>query len=153
MSMKENDKTSLNRKGTGKMKIALSVWQDRISTVFDAADQLLVLETSNGSESRRSTARLTSEDGPARATQLREMGVDALICGAISRPQEASIAAAGITVHPFVRGAVQDVVNAYEKGLLHTAAFALPGCQGRGMCAGRSKGRSRGAGCLRRQPQ
>lgn len=135
------------------MRIALSIWKDCLSTVFDAADQLLVVEKNGDGSFKRATARLNSSDGSARALQLKEMEIDVLICGAISRPQEAAIAASGIAVHPFLRGSVQDVINAYEKGLLHTAAFALPGCQGRGMCAGRSKGRSRGAGCLRRQSQ
>lgn len=127
------------------MKIALSVWKDCISTVFDAADQLLVVEKNNAGVLKRSIARLNSADGSSRAIQLREMKIDVLICGAISRPQEAAIAASGITVHPFVRGPVQEIIAAYESGQLHTAAFTLPGCQGR--CLGAVQGRQRGKGC------
>lgn len=127
------------------MKIALSVWKDCISTVFDAADQMLVVEKNGEGALKRSTARLNSADGSSRAMQLKEMKIDVLICGAISRPQEAAIAASGITVHPFLRGSVQEIIDAYESGQLHTAAFALPGCQGRGMGAG--QGRRHGKGC------
>ena len=128
------------------MKIALSVWKDCISTVFDAADQLLVVEKDGNGGFKRSTIRLNSTDGPSRAMQLKEASIDVLICGAISRLQEAAIVASGITVHPFMRGPVQEVITAYENGQLHTAAFALPGCQGRGTGAGSGKGR--GKGCL-----
>jgi len=126
------------------MKIALSVWKDCISTVFDAADQLLVVEKDGDGALKRSTIRINAADGRSRAMQLKESGIDVLICGAISRIQETAISAAGIAVHPFVRGPVQDVIDAYGNGRLHTAAFALPGCQGRGM----GQERRRGKGCL-----
>jgi predicted Fe-Mo cluster-binding NifX family protein len=129
------------------MKIALSVWKDCISTVFDAADQLLILEIIDGAESGGCAARLTSSDGPARAMQLKEMGVDTLICGAVSRLQEAAIAAAGIEVHAFVRGTVEEVVHAYQNGRLQTEAFALPGCRRRGMGRRRNPGRGRNGAC------
>ena len=127
------------------MKIALSVWKDCISTVFDAADQLLVAEKDGDGVFKRTPFRLNSTDGASRAMQLKAMGISVLICGAISRPQEAAIAASGITVHPFMRGSVQEIIDAYENGQLHTAAFALPGCRGRGFGTGR--GIQRGKGC------
>jgi predicted Fe-Mo cluster-binding NifX family protein len=126
------------------MKIALSVWKDCISTVFDAADQLLVVEKDGDGVLKRTPVRFNSADGPSRAMQLKEMEIDVLICGAISRSQEAAIAASGITVHPFLRGPVQEIIAAYESGQLHTAAFALPGCQGREMRTGQGRRRSRG---------
>ena len=125
------------------MKIALSIFRDSISTVFDAADQLLVVEKNGDGALKHSTARLNSADGSSRAVQLKEMKIAVLICGAISRQQEAAISAAGIKVHPFVRGPVQEIITAYERGRLHTAAFALPGCRGRRMGAGRGPGRCR----------
>jgi predicted Fe-Mo cluster-binding NifX family protein len=123
------------------MKIALSIWKDCISTVFDAADQLLVVEKNGDREFKRTSVRLNAADTASRATQLKEMEIEVLICGAISRPQEAAISAAGITVHPFVRGPVKEIIDAYESGQLHTAAFTLPGCQRRG------QERRRGRGC------
>ncbi len=127
------------------MKIALSVWKDCISTVFDAADQLVVVEKDGDRVRKRTPFRLNSADGVSRAMQLKEMDIDVLICGAISRPQEAAISASGITVHPFLRGSVQEIIDAYESGQLHTAAFALPGCRVQGFGAGRR--RQRGKGC------
>lgn len=127
------------------MRIALSIWKDCISTVFDAADQLLVVDKNGDGEIKRTPMRLNATDAASRAIQLKEMGVDVLICGAISRPLEAVIVEAGITVHPFVRGPVQEIIVAYGNGQLQTAAFMLPGCQRRGM--GPNRGRRSGRGC------
>ncbi|MFO7570574.1 MAG: NifB/NifX family molybdenum-iron cluster-binding protein [Smithellaceae bacterium] len=125
------------------MKIALSVWKDCISTVFDAADQLVIVEKDSDGSLKRSTVRLSVAGGPARAMQLAEMGVGVLICGAISRPQEVAISGSGITVYPFVRGPVQEILNAYLEGRLPSAVFSLPGCHGQGPGARRVQGRGR----------
>jgi predicted Fe-Mo cluster-binding NifX family protein len=129
------------------MKIALSVWKDCISTVFDAADQLLVVDKDIEGTFKRTSVRINSADGSARALQLKEMGIGVLICGAISRPQEAAISASGITVYPFVRGPIQEILDAYLDGRLHLETFALPGCYGQGRDAGR--GRRRAGTCRR----
>lgn len=128
------------------MKVALSVFKDSISTVFDVARQLLVLEMNGTNGQQRTMIKIDAADPVNRASQLREQKIDVLICGAISRPLQASISARGITIYPFVRGAVEDVIAAYQSGRLGHAVYALPGCRGRGpMGAGR--GRNRGMRC------
>jgi len=42
------------------MKIALSVWKDYISTVFDTADQLLVLEIDGTDSQKQSMVKLNA---------------------------------------------------------------------------------------------
>jgi predicted Fe-Mo cluster-binding NifX family protein len=110
------------------MKIALSIWKDCISTVFDAADQLLVLEPEGANGYKRTTLKLTAGDLKGRADEMKEHQVDVLICGAISRPLENLLTASGIEVFSFVRGPIEDVIGAYQSGNLHHAVFALPGC-------------------------
>ncbi len=61
------------------------------------------------------------------------MGIDALVCGAISRPQEAFLQAYGVAVVPFVTGNLREVVDAWGAGTLGSDTFAMPGCgRGRG---------------------
>jgi len=131
------------------MKLALSVYKDVISTVFDATDQLLILETDGANGNKRTMVPLNTAGLANRATQLKEQGIDVLICGAISRPLQASIAALGIDIHPFVRGSVDEVIAAYQSDHLGETSFSLPGCHGRGHGNGRGKGR--GMRCPRRQ--
>jgi predicted Fe-Mo cluster-binding NifX family protein len=123
------------------MKIALSVWKDCISTVFDAADQLLVLEIDGTDGQKRSMIKLNAADVVGRANQIKEKQIAVLICGAISRPLEASLVALGIEVYPFVRGAVTEVLAAYQNGSLNHAIFAMPGCHGRGCSRNRRQNR------------
>lgn len=111
------------------MKIALSAWKENVSIVFDTAEELLILEQREGNIFHWSIARFLSLEASARAKQLKTMGIDVLICGAISRPVEAVISAAGITVVSFVRGPAKEVLKAYITGQLQSGAFALPGCK------------------------
>jgi predicted Fe-Mo cluster-binding NifX family protein len=110
------------------MKIALSIWKDCISIVFDAADQLLILEPGGKNGYKRTIIKLISTDVAGRANEMKEQQIDVLICGAISRPFENLLMALGIQVHSFVRGPVEEVICAYQSGNLHHAVFALPGC-------------------------
>ncbi|MBN1473686.1 MAG: NifB/NifX family molybdenum-iron cluster-binding protein [Syntrophaceae bacterium] len=125
------------------MKVALSVFKDSISTVFDVSQQLLVLEINGAGEQKRTMVKLETIDPIRRASQLSEEGINVLICGAISMPMQASVSARNILVYPFVRGKVEDVISAYRYGKLGQAVYALPGCRRRGY--GGSRGRNRGA--------
>ncbi len=87
------------------MKVAISVFKDSVSTVFDASQHLLVLEINGAGEQKRAMVKLKTIDPIRRASQLSEEGVNVLICGAISMPMQASISARSIFVYPFVRGA------------------------------------------------
>ncbi len=127
------------------MKIALSIFKDSISTVFDAAEQLLIIDEDEATGKKRTLVKLSNADAAVRTTQLKEKGVDVLICGAISRPLESSISSAGIVVYPFVRGLLEDVIAAYQSGRISSAVFAMPGCR-RSECAGRRRNRSRQGG-------
>ena len=125
------------------MKIALSVWKDYISTVFDTADQLLVLENDGTNGQKRTKVKLNAADVAGRANQIKEMQIDVLICGAISRPLEAALNSLGIRVYAFVRGHVEEILAAYQNSRLDHAVFALPGCRGRGCSGNRRQNRRR----------
>lgn len=125
------------------MKIALSIFKDSISTVFDAADQLLILEENGTNGHKRTMVKLGSTDPANRATQIKDQGIDVLICGAISRPLQAAITSLGIAVYPFVRGPVEEIIAAHQNGQLSSEIFALPGCRGCGPQAG-GKGQHHG---------
>jgi predicted Fe-Mo cluster-binding NifX family protein len=123
------------------MRIAIPTWQGRVSPVFDTAQRLLVVELHNGDETGRTEQDLGRLFPPQRAVRLKELGVDVLICGAISRPLAGVIAASGIELVPFVSGECPDVLTAYLGGELAQPRFMMPGCCGRGM---RRRGRWRG---------
>jgi predicted Fe-Mo cluster-binding NifX family protein len=139
------------------MKIAVPISNDRISPVFDVAGRLLLVDVEEGEETDRAEVRLEDQEIGRRARRLAELGVDVLICGAVSRPLEMLIEGAGIQVIPHTCGNAEEVLRAYRAGELSDAAFVMPGCcghrrrfrGGRGGRAGRT-GRGGGAGRGRR---
>jgi predicted Fe-Mo cluster-binding NifX family protein len=109
------------------MKVALPVWQGRVSSVFDFAHRLLVVEVEKGKEKSRQEIILVEQIGPNRAATLKQLGVGVLICGAISRPLAETINGSGIQVLPFVSGPTEQIINAYMTGRLGQPQYILPG--------------------------
>ena len=109
-------------------RIALPVWSDQICTVFDFAQSLLVVEVEGISEISRKYFALTVEPALFRARRLRNLGVQTVICGALSHPLFTILIGYGITVIPYICGHVDEVLHAYFKGNLSQSYFRLPGC-------------------------
>jgi predicted Fe-Mo cluster-binding NifX family protein len=110
--------------------VALPVWGGRISPVFDAAGHLLVVEAEGGMEVDRREVPLEDGPLPSRARRLSELGVDVLICGAISRTLVDLLEDAGIKVVPWISGEPDPVLAAYLEGGLPDSGFTMPGCRG-----------------------
>jgi predicted Fe-Mo cluster-binding NifX family protein len=124
------------------MKVAVPVWQGRVSPVFDVAGQLLLVELVEGVVVGRREYPLPDAEPERRAAQLSELQVETLICGAISQALEALLTENGIRVHGRVCGSVDDVLKAFVAGTLGDAQYAMPGC------CGQQRRRFRG-GCRR----
>jgi predicted Fe-Mo cluster-binding NifX family protein len=63
-----------------------------------------------------------------RANRLTELGVELLICGAISRPLAAILLDLGMQLIPLVSGPVEEVLAAFLGDHLDEPRFLLPGC-------------------------
>ena len=124
------------------MKIAIPVWQGNVSSVFDFAHKLLLVELENGTEKNRQEVPLAERSCQERAAKLRQLNVDVLICGAISRPLVFMLSSSGIEVLPFVTGSTQQIMDAYKTGQLYQPQYALPGYwEGARRCFRRRRGR------------
>ena len=110
------------------MKIAISVCGNRVSTVFDAADELLMIDNTPGVSPEPSRAFWKENSLIGKTTQIRELGVQVLICGALSGAVARMLEAAGVQVIPFIRGTVDEVFDAFCNGKLKGSHFFLPGC-------------------------
>lgn len=125
------------------MTVAVSIWDGRVSPVLDSAQQLLVVEADgNGTEVRRRMIEFPDAHPMVRARFVASLGVDTIICGAVSRQLESLLTNQGVAVSPWVKGGVDEVIDAYLHGKLYSDQFVLPGCMG----GGRGKGRARGQG-------
>ena len=128
------------------MKLAIPIWNDRVSSAFDFAHRLLLVNVENGRETGRSEIPLPPESDPEKANRLKTLGVEELICGAISRSLALQVRATGIKVLPYVVGQADEVLKAYLTGRLIQPQFALPGSwpgARRGFCRRRRSPRVR----------
>ncbi len=110
------------------MKIAVPVWNGFVSNVFDFAHRLLLVDIENGKEASRSEVALESQLLPQRTGQLKDLGIDVLICGAISRTLANMVITSEIHVLPYVTGSIDDVIQAYLTDQLVKPEFSMPGC-------------------------
>ncbi len=124
------------------MKVAVPVWQGRVSPVFDVAGQIVLVDLVEGAEVSRCQCVLAETEPEPRVSQLAELQVETLICGAISRMLESLLVERGIAVHGRVCGGVEEVLEAFAAGRLEEPEYAMPGC-----CGGQRR-RFRG-GCRR----
>jgi len=114
------------------MKVGISVWEDRISPVLDGSKQLVVLDIDDGKEVGRDEVELLETYLPFKARKIAGLGLDVLICGAVSRPLAAMLTNSGISLAGWANGCVNDVVEAFLNGELETSDFAaLIGIGGR----------------------
>jgi len=110
------------------MKMALTVWGNRISPVFDAAHKLLVVEIENTEIINKRYEPFYPELPTRLAVRLAEMNVEVLICGAISEMPANILEANGIKLIPFITGDAHEVIDAYVKDVPFMPVFLMPGC-------------------------
>jgi len=128
------------------MRVAIPTWQGRVSPVFDTAQQLLIADVENGVETGRTTEALRNEVPSMRAARIAQLRIDVLICGAVSRPLAAMVAATGVEIVPFINGECEQVLAAFLNEQLAGPQFLMPGCCGQGWGRGRGPGRGSGLG-------
>jgi len=112
------------------MKTAFSTWNNRIAPVFDVARQLFLVESEADRLVGEAEENVPADDLAEKARRLTDLGVNTLVCGAISRPLQCLVASCGITVIPFVAGDLQEVIQAWLDGRIEDELFAMPGCCG-----------------------
>ena len=112
-------------------KTAFSTWNSRIAPVFDVAGRICLVEIEAGRILNEIAEALPAEEPVEKVRHMIRLGVNTLVCGAISRFLHDMVKSSGITVVPFVAGDLQEVIHAWIGGRLGDS-FAMPGCCGRG---------------------
>jgi len=96
--------------------------------VLDVSRRLRVIEYQPGGKQSQTEALLPEEDEYQRVQQIEALGLDLLICGAVSRSLRESLEARGIKLFSFISGDIEEVLNAWEKGVLSGPELMMPGC-------------------------
>ena len=118
------------------MKIALPLWENRISPVLDEARGFIIVEFRDGVEIERRSINLPAVSLPDKVKCLLNEGIDRIICGAVSNALNSMLEANGVTVQPWCCGRVEELLKAVQEDRLTDPRFNMPGC-------GRDRGRRR----------
>lgn len=113
------------------MKAAFAIWNNRIAPVFDVTRRIVVVEFDSGRIIDEHHETLPDNVLSQKALRLAELGIETLVCGAISRSLQTMVAGRGVRVIAFIAGDVQEVIQAWFAGTLAQGVFAMPGCRRR----------------------
>jgi len=109
------------------MKVAMPIWEGRISPVLDSARRLLLIEVEGNEEVDRYEVLFEGASLVSRADHVCGLGVDVLICGGVSRSLGGLLEDMGVTVVPWISGKPDRVLSAYLSHDFSQARFAMPG--------------------------
>lgn len=105
----------------------MPLWESKISPVLDTATKLLVVDAEDKGELTRSEIHLGGMDLPMKCRKIQDLGVDVLICGAVTRQLSNRLKASGINIVPGISGRLDDVLHACFHGNLARSEYLMPG--------------------------
>ena len=110
------------------MKTAFTVWNDRIAPLFDVSGKLHVVESEAGNITAQSRVCFNDPLPALKVRRLADLGVQMLICGAISRSAQNMVTAYGIELVAYINGDLDTVIKAWQHDQLRTDVLRMPGC-------------------------
>jgi predicted Fe-Mo cluster-binding NifX family protein len=108
------------------MKIAISIWQDRISPVFDKSQCLQIFMVNDEKVDSR-LENIGERSALSKVEWLTELSIDVLICGAITRSLHFDLLAAEIEVWPFICGPTELILDDFLTHNKIDNRFFMPG--------------------------
>jgi predicted Fe-Mo cluster-binding NifX family protein len=120
-----------------------------MAPVFDVSREALVLTIEVGVVASRSIENIETPMASLKLDRLTELGIETLVCGAITEPLQHELSMSGVKVIGFVAGEIDEVVKSLLDGTLPTRALSMPGCCGRQnrFRGGRGRGGFGAGGC------
>ena len=142
------------------MRIAIPLFDKRISPRFDCAQSFLLAAAENGDIIEREELFTALWTPLKRVNKLSDLGVDMLICGGIDRVSLQRLMSYGVKVHSWVTGRAEDALHSLLRGELEPGIMVGPGGRRRGKWRfrgdsdrdgsyQRGQGKGRGRGKLR----
>lgn len=122
--------------------IAVPVFQNRISPLMDVSNRYMIYETEDGEIKQKIDISLNAEGEPQRVEKLKDIGVNTIICGAVSGYVAHIVGEKGMRLLPMIYGPIDEVIDRYLDNSLASYCPKPEGCEHR-------KGTGR-AGCSRR---
>ncbi len=112
---------------------------------MDTAGQLKIVAFNDGKKVSEELINIPDYNPYQRVLFIRNLGIDILICGAVSHQLESMLRRSGIDLISWVRGNIDDVISACTQNNFAEKIYYMPGykcgIQGRGRGRGRGHGR------------
>jgi predicted Fe-Mo cluster-binding NifX family protein len=112
------------------MRLAIPVWNDRISPVLDVAQKMILFDLDGKRVINHIPIILSGDSLTHRVIKLKENRVDLVLCGAVSEVLHKTLINQDIEVFPWLTGKIDEVLPAFVSGQICKARFKMPGCRG-----------------------
>ncbi|MCP3873423.1 MAG: dinitrogenase iron-molybdenum cofactor biosynthesis domain-containing protein [Desulfobacteraceae bacterium] len=110
------------------MKIAITIWGNRISPVFESATTLMIADMEKSIITNRIFKEFSQKKIlPQTLSIFKKYQVGILICGAITDAHSQKIEQSGIKLISFITGNADKVLAAYIKDRHRIFDFLMPG--------------------------
>ena len=108
-------------------RIAIPVFQSRVSPVFDCCSRVVLIDLEQNREIKRIEITCQNLSVFERVNLLNESGVSLVICAGISQSFHDQLVAADISTIPGIVGQVDEVLSAFRCDRLDNSCFGMPG--------------------------
>jgi predicted Fe-Mo cluster-binding NifX family protein len=115
------------------MRVALPVFQDRLSPVFDSTCLMRVFSLDEQAHrDEEPSVKIDSAHPHVRIEEVLNRAVDVVICAAISRECQSLLISQGVRVLAGVAGPIDEVLSAFCENRLNEKQYRLACWRGRG---------------------
>jgi predicted Fe-Mo cluster-binding NifX family protein len=108
-------------------RIAIPIFQSRISPVLDACNELMIVDLSEAGPVQRVIVSLKKSTPAERGMAMSRRGVQKIICAGVSEWMLACLVNRGMHVISGVSGEVEQIIGAYQQDMLDQDRFRMPG--------------------------
>lgn len=110
-------------------KAALTIWENRISPVYDSASSILIIDFEDQQIVNKTIEPFNAEQTLQLVRGLVERNISYFICGAIAQFPAELFLSRGIRLIPFVTGNLDDILTNLVCGNPIVPQFLMPGCR------------------------
>ena len=111
------------------MKIAIPLFDVRVSPRFDCAQHFLIVSVHNGDIVKRINVSALGWTRRERVRKLCEVGVDTLICGGIDKQSARLLNRYQVRLYTWITGTAEDALRSFLKGELQSCTMIGSGGQ------------------------
>jgi predicted Fe-Mo cluster-binding NifX family protein len=108
-------------------RVAIPVFESRVSPVLDSCQRIVVVDFENGREIRRQELSLEKMSVHERIEVMVRWGIRKVICAGVSDVMCRFLAGKNIALVSGIAGEIEKIINAYICNRLDDACFIMPG--------------------------